>query len=60
MKTNKIISWTLNVRWSENPSESEDISHNIPDHIVRDIEYYFDLLEDEENKYYNEEAVAWD
>jgi|LakMenE18May11ns_1017448.scaffolds.fasta_scaffold9946187_3 hypothetical protein len=43
---NKVISWDLTVRWSDTPHEVESVDE-IPDHIVRDIQYFFDTLEEE-------------
>jgi hypothetical protein len=43
---NKVISWDLTIRWSDNPHEVESVDE-IPDHIVRDIQYFFDTLEEE-------------
>jgi len=48
-KPNKIISWELVVRWSDNPLEAE-VLYDIPDHIVRDLEYFFDTLEEDKNE----------
>jgi hypothetical protein len=47
-KPNKIISWDLVVRWSDDPLITE-VLYEVPDHIVRDLEYYFDTLEEERN-----------
>jgi hypothetical protein len=43
---NKVISWDLTIRWSDTPHEVESVDE-IPDHIVRDIQYFFDTLEEE-------------
>lgn len=48
-KPNKVISWDLTLRWSDTPHQVES-ADEIPDHIVRDIQYWLDLLEDERNR----------
>ena len=45
---NKILQWDLVVRWSNTPNEKE-VLYDVPDHIVRDLNYWFDTLEEEEN-----------
>ncbi len=52
---NKVISWDLTIRWSDNPHEVESVDE-IPDHIVRDIQYFFDTLEEERE---NDEWRNW-
>ena len=48
----EVLGWDLMVRWSDGTNfESID---EIPDHIVRDIEYWFDLVEDQRNKEEND------
>lgn len=47
---NKILQWDLVVRWSNNPNNPETLDE-VPDHIVRDLNNWFDILEEEENKY---------
>jgi hypothetical protein len=42
----KIKAWSLNVVWDDG---QEELNIDVPDHIVRDIEYYLDCLEDDDD-----------
>ena len=44
----RILKWNLEVLWSDEPDEWEQVDE-IPDHIVRDIEGFLDLVEEERN-----------
>ena len=50
----EVLGWDLTIRWSDTPHQIESVDE-IPDHIVRDIQYWLDLLEDERNKEENNE-----
>lgn len=50
----KVLGWDLSLRWSDDPNEMQS-ADEIPEHIVRDIEYWLDLLEDQRNKEENNE-----
>lgn len=43
----KIRAWSLNVVWDNG---EEDKNVDVPQHIANDIEYYLDVLEEEENE----------
>ena len=50
----EVMGWDLMIRWSDNPHTTES-ADEIPEHIIRDIEYWLDLLEDQRNKEENNE-----
>ena len=50
----EVLGWDLSLRWSDNPHEMQS-ADEIPEHITRDIEYWFDLLEEQRNKEENDE-----
>ena len=50
----KVLGWDLTIRWSDTPHEIESVDE-IPDHIIRDIECWLDLLEEQRNKEENDE-----
>jgi hypothetical protein len=43
----KIRAWSLNVVW-DNGEEEKNV--DVPQHTANDIEYYLDVLEEEENE----------
>ena len=43
----KIKRWSLNIVWDDGEEEK---NIEVPDHIAKDIEYYLDCLEEEENE----------
>lgn len=43
----EIKSWDIFVNWSDGEKE---LIHEVPDHIIRDLNYYFDLLEEQRNE----------
>ena len=49
-KPNKVLGWDLTIRWSDSPHQIESIDE-IPDHIVSDIHYFINQLENQRNEY---------
>lgn len=50
MNPNKVMSWELLVRWSDDPSETINMAYELPNHITQDIEEYFRVIEENDNE----------